>query len=138
MEEAPLCELVEADSDAKCGGGPFLFPTACTSADIRDARHTFEESEWGSGRSRNPHQLHGRSLFYAIGSGPMIQFADAIIEQAASFEEHSRGDRRQGIIRTGSTSYFMHPQLRRNGNDHQEAPELGPAVLAGRVGANCA
>jgi len=34
----------------------------------------------------NPHELHGRSLFYSNAIGTDSKFADVIIEQAASFE----------------------------------------------------
>lgn len=39
-----------------------------------------------SGPSGNPHELHGRSLFYATAIGTDPNFADIIIEQAVSFD----------------------------------------------------
>ncbi len=35
---------------------------------------------------RNPHQLHGRNLFYASAIGTEPQFAEIILEQAAAFD----------------------------------------------------
>ncbi|MEY2559328.1 MAG: sirohydrochlorin cobaltochelatase [Verrucomicrobiota bacterium] len=37
------------------------------------------------GKSGNPHQLHGRSLFYSTAIGTDPKFADVIIEQTESF-----------------------------------------------------
>ena len=45
----------------------------------------------GSDRSStNPHQLHGRSLFYSTAIGTEPKFADVIIEQAEGFEAQMR------------------------------------------------
>jgi sirohydrochlorin cobaltochelatase len=61
---------------------------------VSDGLHSYEDipamlgihSKDQEGASGNPHELHGRSLFYssAIGTDPML--ADMIIEQAASFD----------------------------------------------------
>ena len=40
--------------------------------------------------SVNPHQLHGRSLFYSTAIGTEPKFADVIIEQAAAFDAQKR------------------------------------------------
>ncbi len=37
-------------------------------------------------KSGDPHQLHGRSLFYSAAIGTDPKFADVIIEQAQMFE----------------------------------------------------
>jgi sirohydrochlorin cobaltochelatase len=37
-------------------------------------------------RSGDPHQPHGRSLFYSTAIGTDPKFADVIIEQAQTFE----------------------------------------------------
>jgi sirohydrochlorin cobaltochelatase len=61
---------------------------------VSDGLHSYEDipamlgthSKGLDAASGNPHELHGRSLFYssAIGTDPML--ADVIIEQAASFD----------------------------------------------------
>jgi sirohydrochlorin cobaltochelatase len=63
---------------------------------VSDGLHSYEDipamlgthSKGLDAASGNPHELHGRSLFYsrAIGTDPML--ADVIIEQAASFDPH--------------------------------------------------
>ena len=35
---------------------------------------------------RNPHQLHGRALYYASAIGTEPQFAEIIVEQATAFD----------------------------------------------------
>ena len=61
---------------------------------VSDGLHSYEDiptmlgihATGLDGAAGNPHELHGRSLFYsnAIGTDPML--ADVIIEQAASFD----------------------------------------------------
>ena len=61
---------------------------------ISDGLHSDEDipamlgipSESLSGQSSNPHELHGRSLFYSTAIGTDPEFADVIIEQATSFD----------------------------------------------------
>src|SRR5207237_5575496 len=38
--------------------------------------------------SENPHERHGRSLFYSTAIGTEPKFADVIIDQAAAFDAH--------------------------------------------------
>jgi sirohydrochlorin cobaltochelatase len=61
---------------------------------VSDGLHSDEDipamlgipSESLNGQSGNPHELHGRSLFYSTAIGTDPKFADVIIEQAASFD----------------------------------------------------
>ena len=39
---------------------------------------------------RNPHQLHGRALYYASSIGTDRRFADILIEQARAFDRDPR------------------------------------------------
>jgi sirohydrochlorin cobaltochelatase len=61
---------------------------------ISDGLHSYEDipvmlgihSKSLNGKSGNPHQVHGRSLFYSTAIGTDPKFADVIIEQAVSFD----------------------------------------------------
>ena len=61
---------------------------------ISDGLHSYEDipamlgihSKSLNGESGNPHELHGRSLFYSTAIGTDPKFADVIIEQAVSFD----------------------------------------------------
>jgi sirohydrochlorin cobaltochelatase len=61
---------------------------------ISDGLHSYEDipamlgihSKSLNGKSGNPHELQGRSLFYSTAIGTDPKFADVIIEQAASFD----------------------------------------------------
>jgi len=68
---------------------------------ISDGLHSYEDipamlgitgTAWhpasGDQNSGNPHQLHGRSLFYSTAIGTDPKFADVITEQALAFEDH--------------------------------------------------
>ena len=64
---------------------------------ISDGLHSHEDipAMIGINRARdrpsaNPHQLHGRSLFYSTAIGTEPKFADVIIEQAAAFDVQTR------------------------------------------------
>lgn len=60
---------------------------------VSDGLHSHEDipimlgingaNDWSSG---NPHDVHGRSLFYSTAIGTEPKFADVIIEQAAAFD----------------------------------------------------
>jgi len=60
---------------------------------ISDGLHSYEDipamlgidSKTANGAAGNPHEFHGRSLFYSNAIGTDSKFADVIIEQAASF-----------------------------------------------------
>jgi len=79
---------------------------------ISDGLHSYEDipvmlgihSKRLNGKSGNPHQLQGRSLFYSTAIGTDSKFADVIIEQAVSFDSE-----RQELE---SASKFLLPQLR--------------------------
>jgi sirohydrochlorin cobaltochelatase len=61
---------------------------------ISDGLHSYEDipamlgidSKPLSAVAGNPHEAHGRSLFYSNAIGTDSKFADVIIEQAASFD----------------------------------------------------
>ncbi|MEY2499606.1 MAG: sirohydrochlorin cobaltochelatase [Verrucomicrobiota bacterium] len=60
---------------------------------VSDGLHSHEDipvllgiNNAGNRTAANPHQLHGRSLFYSTAIGTEPKFADVIIEQAAAFD----------------------------------------------------
>ena len=40
--------------------------------------------------AKDPHQLHGRSLFYSTAIGTDSRFADVIVEQATAFDQRKQ------------------------------------------------
>jgi sirohydrochlorin cobaltochelatase len=65
---------------------------------ISDGLHSYEDipvmlgihSKSLAGESGNPHEFHGRSLFYSTAIGIDSKFADVIIEQAVSFDPQAQ------------------------------------------------
>jgi sirohydrochlorin cobaltochelatase len=95
MEEPPLIsEWTRLTNTPKVVVVPFF---------ISDGLHSYEDipvllgigSETKSAASereifrRNPHQLHGRELYYASAIGTEPRFAEIILEQAAAFDAAS-------------------------------------------------
>jgi sirohydrochlorin cobaltochelatase len=86
MEEAPLAsDWPRLTSTANVVVVPFF---------ISDGLHSYEdipvllgiESRRDEPFATNPHQLHGRALFYASAIGTERRIADVILEQVAAFD----------------------------------------------------
>jgi len=95
MEEAPfVADWVKLTQTANVVVVPFF---------IADGLHSYEDIPVLLGIERrddvfrhNPHQLHGRSLYYAPSIGTDVRFADVILQQVEAFD--SKPSRRSDIL----------------------------------------